>query len=191
KSYVKKVEGELEEIKKKLHDLRNLQIQDSEIIAKSKNVQQILSIMDRIADTDATVLFTGESGVGKSLFAEQLHHKSKRKGKFIPINCSTIPKSLIESELFGYKEGSFTGASQKGKVGLVEQAQGGTLFLDEIGELPFDVQAKLLMLIQEKTFYRIGDSAPKTVDFRLIAATNVNLEEQIKQGKFREDLYFR
>ena len=191
KSYVKKVEGELEEIKKKLHDLRNLQIQDSEIIAKSKNVQQILSIMDRIADTDATVLFTGESGVGKSLFAEQLHHKSKRKGKFIQINCSTIPKSLIESELFGYKEGSFTGASQKGKVGLVEQAQGGTLFLDEIGELPFDVQAKLLMLIQEKTFYRIGDSAPKTVDFRLIAATNVNLEEQIKQGKFREDLYFR
>lgn len=191
KSYVHKVEGELEDIKKKLSDLHHLQTSDSQIIAKSKKVQDIISIMNRVAETDATVLFTGESGVGKSLFAEQLHHKSKRAGKFIPINCSTIPESLIESELFGYKPGSFTGASQEGKVGFVEQAGGGTLFLDEIGELPIGLQAKLLMLIQDKTFYRVGDSEPRKVDFRLVAATNVNIEEQIKAGTFREDLYFR
>lgn len=191
KSYVHKVEGELVDIKKKLHDLRHRQATDTQIIVKSKQVEQIMSIMDRIAGTDATVLFTGESGVGKSLFAEQLHQKSGRDGKFIPINCSTIPESLIESELFGYKAGSFTGASQEGKVGFVEQAEGGTLFLDEIGELPIEVQAKLLMLIQNKTFYRVGDSEPRKVDFRLVAATNVNIEEQIKNGRFREDLYFR
>ncbi|GIN22270.1 MAG TPA: PAS domain-containing protein [Bacillus bacterium] len=191
KSYIKKVEGELESIKKELQFYQKLQMEDSRLVAKSPKMQKVLSVMDRVADTDATVLLTGESGVGKSLLAEQLHKKSNRKGEFVAINCSSIPESLIESELFGYKPGAFTGASQKGKVGLVEKAQNGTLFLDEIGELPINVQAKLLMLIQEKTFYRIGDSQPREVNFRLVAATNVNLEELIKQGAFRKDLYFR
>ncbi|WP_186306493.1 sigma-54 interaction domain-containing protein [Siminovitchia fortis] len=191
KAYVKKVESELENIKKELQHYQELQKEDSRLIAKSPKMQRVLSIMDRVADTDATVLLTGESGVGKSLLAEQLHIKSNRKGAFVAINCSSIPESLIESELFGYKPGAFTGASPKGKVGLVEKAQNGTLFLDEIGELPTKLQAKLLMLIQDKTFYRIGDSQPREVNFRLVAATNVNLEERIKEGTFREDLYFR
>ncbi|RST74118.1 PAS domain-containing protein [Siminovitchia acidinfaciens] len=191
KSYIKKVENELENVKKELQYYQKLQMEDSHVVAKSPNMQRVLSMMDRVADTDATVLLTGESGVGKSLLAEQLHKKSNRKGEFVSINCSSIPESLIESELFGYKPGAFTGASQKGKVGLVEKAHNGTLFLDEIGELPVNVQAKLLMLIQEKTFYRIGDAQPKEVNFRLVAATNVNLEERIKEGAFREDLYFR
>ncbi|MFD1708012.1 sigma-54 interaction domain-containing protein [Siminovitchia sediminis] len=191
KTYIKRVENELESVRKELQYYQELQKEDSRLIAKSPKMQQVLSIMDRVADTDATVLLTGESGVGKSLLAEQLHKKSHRKGDFVAINCSSIPESLIESELFGYKPGAFTGASQKGKIGLVEKAHNGTLFLDEIGELPVNVQAKLLMLIQEKTFYRIGDSQPREVNFRLVAATNVNLEERIKEGGFREDLYFR
>lgn len=191
RSYLKKVEGELDHMKKELQYYQTLQEADERIVAKSPKMQQVLSVMDRVADTTATVLLTGESGVGKTLLAKQLHHKSKRKGEFVSVNCSSIPESLIESELFGYTAGAFTGASAKGKIGLVEKAQNGTLFLDEIGELPINVQAKLLTLIQEKTFYRIGDSQSKEVDFRLVAATNVNLEEHIEQGKFREDLYFR
>lgn len=191
KNYVKQVENELEEIKEKLKILGDSRTENTNIVAQSKNMQQILSTMERVSKTDATIFFTGESGVGKTMFAKHVHTLSERKGKFISINCGAIPPTLIESELFGYEAGSFTGANTKGKTGLVEQANGGTLFLDEIGELPYDVQAKLLMLIQEKAFYRVGDTVRKQVDFRLIAATNVNLEEKINNGQFREDLYFR
>lgn len=190
KNYVKQVESELDEIKEKLK-LLEVKPNEAHIVAQSKNVKQILFTMERVAKTDATVFFTGESGVGKTMFAKHVHTLSERKGEFISINCAAIPSSLIEAELFGYEAGSFTGASHKGKVGLVEQADGGTLFLDEIGELPSSVQAKLLMLIQEKAFYRAGDTKRKEVDFRLIAATNINLNEKIQDGHFREDLYFR
>lgn len=191
KSYVKQVESELEEIKNKLKTLEIKKSLNKNIVAQSKNMKQILSIMDRVAKTDATILFTGESGVGKTMFAEHIHTLSGRKGEFVSINCGAIPLTLIESELFGYEAGSFTGANAKGKTGLVEQAKEGTLFLDEIGELPFDVQAKLLMLIQEKSFYSVGDTKRKKINFRLIAATNINLEKKINNGQFREDLYYR
>lgn len=191
KNYVKQVESELEEIKNKLKVLESKQTLDKNIVAQSKSMKEITAIMERVAKTDATIFFTGESGVGKTMFAKHIHTLSERKGEFVSINCGAIPHALIESELFGYEAGSFTGASTKGKIGLVEQAKGGSLFLDEIGELPVDVQAKLLMLIQEKSFYRVGDTKRKKVDFRLIAATNINLEDEIKTGEFREDLYYR
>ncbi|WP_240378001.1 sigma-54 interaction domain-containing protein [Bacillus piscicola] len=191
KAYIKKMGGELDSIKQELEHLKHYKENGSTIIARSNNMQQVLTMMNRVAETEAAVLFTGESGVGKSLLAEHLHQKSNRKGNFVPINCASIPESLLESELFGYTAGAFTGANPKGKKGLVEEAQDGTLFLDEIGELSFNLQAKLLQLIQEKTFYRIGDTEPREVNFRLITATHVDLEKRIGEGKFREDLFFR
>ncbi|MFC7392255.1 sigma-54 interaction domain-containing protein [Scopulibacillus cellulosilyticus] len=191
KAYLKKVEGELRQAKKKLRELENDKENEPKIIARSEKMKHVISTLNRVAETEATVLLTGESGVGKSLLAEHLHEMSGRKGKLVKINCGSIPESLLESELFGYKSGAFTGANPKGKRGLVEEAEGGTLFLDEIGELPYNLQVKMLTLIQEKKFYSIGDTKPKNVNFRLIAATNVDIEKMIQQGTFREDLYFR
>ena len=191
KTYVKIVEGEMESIKNELRELQNKQSAHPHIIAKSELMKNVVSLINRVAHTDTTVLFTGESGVGKSLLAEYLHDRSERKGKFVTINCSSIPETLLESELFGYDAGAFTGANPKGKKGLVEEAMEGTLFLDEIGEMPINLQAKLLTLIQKKEFFRIGDTKPKSVNFRLVAATNVDLKERIEEGKFREDLFFR
>lgn len=191
KLYVKMVEGEMESIKKELKELQQKQSAAPNIVAKSKNMKNVIHIIHRVAETDTTVLFTGESGVGKSLLAKYLHDQSKKKGKFVMINCSSIPENLLESELFGYDAGAFTGANPRGKKGLVEEANEGTLFLDEIGEMPLNLQAKLLTLIQQKEFYRIGETEPTKVNFRLIAATNADLKERIKEGKFREDLYYR
>ncbi len=155
-------------------------------------MQGILETVNRISNFDSTILITGESGTGKSMLAKFIHAKSKRVNKpFVTINCATIPENLIESELFGYTAGAFTGASQKGKKGLVEQADTGTLFLDEIGLLPLSLQAKFLQLIQEKTYTPIGSVKAKTVDVRIISATNLNLKTQIAENKFREDLYYR
>jgi len=159
---------------------------------RSKEMQQIVNTIHRVAESDATVLFLGESGVGKSMFAHELHNQSQRsKEPFIEVNCSTIPESLFESEMFGYEAGSFTGATKNGKQGLIEQAHNGTLFLDEIGELPLSMQVKLLKVLQEKKFMRIGGKKERHVDFRLITATNQNLEKMVEQGKFRLDLYYR
>ncbi|KAA9028364.1 sigma-54 interaction domain-containing protein [Niallia endozanthoxylica] len=159
---------------------------------RSKAMQQIVNTIHRVAESDATVLFLGESGVGKSMFAHELHNQSQRsKEPFIEVNCSTIPESLFESEMFGYEAGSFTGATKNGKQGLIEQAHNGTLFLDEIGELPLSMQVKLLKVLQEKKFMRIGGKKERHVDFRLVTATNQNLEEMVEQGKFRLDLYYR
>ncbi|MBM7599067.1 PAS domain S-box-containing protein [Virgibacillus halotolerans] len=191
KAYVKKVEEELRNTKQELRDFQHAKDKQSVIIARSESMKLILSSLNKVATTEASVLFTGESGVGKSFLAEYLHEQSGRKGKLIKINCGSIPEALLESELFGYRSGAFTGANPKGKKGLIEEAQNGTLFLDEIGELPFNLQAKLLALIQDKKFYSVGDTKLKSVNFRLITATNANIEDMMVEGKFREDLYFR
>ncbi|TCS80591.1 sigma-54 interaction domain-containing protein [Tepidibacillus fermentans] len=162
------------------------------IKGKSRIIRETIAIAKKVAKTDATILITGESGVGKELFAEAIHNASHRsRSPFIAINCGAIPASLFESELFGYEKGTFTGASKEGKKGKIDLAEGGTLFLDEVGELPLDLQVKLLRVLQEKRFYRLGGNTPIPVDVRIITATNRNLEEMIEQGKFREDLYYR
>lgn len=144
-----------------------------------------------MAATNAPLLLRGESGTGKEVFARAVHNASGRKGKFIEINCGAIPASLFESELFGYHSGAFTGADRKGKPGLVELADGGTLFLDEIGEMPKEMQVKLLRVLQEKKFYRVGGDKPVHVDVRIISATHRDLEDMISSGEFRDDLYYR
>lgn len=180
---VKKVQGELLELRSREKD---------GIIASSSEMKRALASAQRIAEVDAAVLLTGESGVGKNLIARFIHSHSKRKnGPIIEINCGSIPENLLESELFGYVPGSFSGASPQGKKGLVEAAEGGTLFLDEVADLPLNLQVKLLTLSQEKRFFPIGSTKAKQVDFRLIAATNMDLNEAVRTGKFRQDLYFR
>lgn len=167
-------------------------INDKVLVTKSKHMANISELVSQIADTNANVLITGETGVGKSMIAKIIHQKSGRSdGPFVEINCGTIPANLIESELFGYEKGSFTGASNKGKLGKIELANGGTLFLDEIGELPLNLQIKLLQVIQEKVITRIGGLKKIEVDFRLITATNLDIKKNIKANLFREDLYYR
>jgi len=164
----------------------------AKIIGKGQTIRRTLAIARKIAPSEATVLITGESGVGKELFAEAIHLASPRAGKpFVAINCGAIPTALFESELFGYHGGAFTGAERKGKPGKLELAHGGTLFLDEIGELPADLQVKLLRVLQDKCFYRLGGTEAITVNTRIIAATNRDLEKMISSGEFREDLYYR
>ena len=164
----------------------------NEILGNSTKIENVKKIVKTVAKSDSTVLFRGESGTGKELFARAIQSLSNRKNNpFITINCATLPDNLIESELFGYEKGSFTGALHSGKEGLFKEAHGGTLFLDEIGELSMGLQAKLLRVLQEGVIRRVGGVKEESVDVRIIAATNSNLEEMIKQGKFREDLYYR
>ena len=165
---------------------------DSEIIISSVQMERIMNTINRIADFDANVLILGDSGTGKTMLAKVIHKKSSRaEGSFIDINCAAIPENLLESELFGYEKGSFTGAGSSGKVGLIELADKGTLLLDEISEMPITLQAKLLKAIQDKTITRVGGTKPIKVDFRLIAASNRELEKYSDEGKFRKDLYYR
>lgn len=162
------------------------------IVAGSPVMQRVMKIADEYARYTATVLIDGETGTGKSLLAEYIHCQGERKDRpFITINCGSIPKELIESELFGYEKGAFTGASKEGKIGLIERAHGGTLFLDEIGNLPLEMQAKLLYVLEKGEFIRVGGVEPITVDVRYIAATNANLDNLMQQGKFRNDLFYR
>ncbi|MCE9577968.1 MAG: sigma-54 dependent transcriptional regulator [Deltaproteobacteria bacterium] len=161
------------------------------LVGDSNEMQAVFEIIDKVADTPSTVLITGESGTGKELVAKALHENSSRKGgPFIKINCAAIPKTLMESELFGYEKGAFTGATSS-KPGRFELADGGTLFLDEIGEIPVEMQVKLLRAIQESEFERVGGIKTLKVDVRLITATNRDLEAEIKSGNFREDLFYR
>jgi len=161
------------------------------LVGTSAEMQNIFSVIERVADTPSTVLITGESGTGKELVAKALHEQSSRKSEpFIKINCAAIPKTLMESELFGYEKGAFTGATSS-KPGRFELADSGTLFLDEIGEIPVEMQVKLLRAIQESEFERVGGLKTIKVDVRLITATNRDLEQEIQRGNFREDLYYR
>jgi len=162
-----------------------------EIIGSSDKLKQILSMIDRVAPTTASVLVLGESGTGKELVARRIHALSDRRDlPFVAINCGAITETLLESELFGHEKGAFTGASST-KKGLVEVAHGGTLFLDEIGEMALSLQAKLLRFLQEGEFFRVGGKEPIHVDVRIVSATNRDLESEVRNGKFREDLYYR
>ncbi|GAV23267.1 sigma 54-interacting transcriptional regulator [Carboxydothermus pertinax] len=164
----------------------------NDIIYTSDKMHFVVEMAKKVAKTNTTVLIRGESGTGKELFARALHLESPRRTKpFVPLNCAAVPESLLESELFGYVEGAFTGAKKGGKQGLLEFAHEGTLFLDEVAELPTHLQAKLLRVLQEGKVRRLGGQEEIPVDIRIIAATNRNLEEMIGEGKFREDLYFR
>lgn len=162
-----------------------------EIIGVSNRIKSLLSEVARVAPTEATVLITGESGTGKELLARSIHRLSPRSaGRFVAVSCAAIPETLIESELLGHERGAFTGA-EKRRLGRFELAKGGTILLDEIGELPLSIQVKLLRLLEERKFERLGGEEEITADIRLIAATNRNLAEEVKAGRFREDLYFR
>jgi DNA-binding NtrC family response regulator len=161
------------------------------MIGSSPAMQAVFDLLARILHTDAPVLVAGETGTGKELVAQALHqHGPRRKGPFVAVNCAAIPATLLESELFGHKKGSFTGA-HKDRKGYAEAADGGTLFLDEIGEMPLEMQAKLLRFLQEGEVRAVGANQVSHVDVRVIAATNRRLEEQIRGGQFREDLYYR
>ncbi len=173
-------------------EMRRQQQKFTDIVAVSSEMQRTMEIASRAADVDATILITGESGVGKEIIARFLHVNSSRKDNaYIKINCAAIPINLLESELFGYMPGAFTGASKNGKIGLFELAHEGTLLLDEIGELPLELQVKLLRTLQNKEITRIGGGKSIQVDTRIIASTNRDLKKMIEQGKFREDLYYR
>lgn len=165
---------------------------DSDIIAVDKKTLNLLQLCKRIAKVDSTVLITGETGVGKEALAKYIYKNSNRsKEPFITLNCSAIPKDLVESELFGYEKGAFTGALQSGKKGIFELADKGTVFLDEVGELPLETQAKLLRALESRTIVHVGGGQEIPVDVRIIAATNRNLPRMVEEEKFRSDLYYR
>ena len=196
---LKTLEGKLAETEKsskqyrnELEHLRKQHLYHEQIITASEAMNKILDEVQQVADKDVTVIVLGETGVGKGVIAKEIHQSSiRRDGPFIDINCGAIPPALLESELFGYEHGAFTGAKKGGKPGIFELAQHGTLFLDEIGELPMDLQVKLLKVLQEKQILRVGGTAPIPVDVRIICATNRNLREMMANGDFRSDLYYR
>ncbi|WP_043310575.1 sigma-54 dependent transcriptional regulator [Pseudomonas sp. ML96] len=161
------------------------------LVGTSRAIHQVRQMMQQVADTEASVLILGESGTGKEVVARNLHYHSKRReAPFVPVNCGAIPAELLESELFGHEKGAFTGAITS-RAGRFELANGGTLFLDEIGDMPLPMQVKLLRVLQERTFERVGSNKTQSVDVRIIAATHKNLEKMIEEGTFREDLYYR
>ncbi|MEI4615709.1 sigma-54 interaction domain-containing protein [Bacillus cereus] len=185
---VEEMDNQLKTYKKELRET----YEHEGLIFKSLAMQKIVDTIKKVSVVDSTVLVLGETGVGKSRLVRHLHEVSHRKNEsFYEINCAALPTNLIELELFGYSGGSFTGANREGKKGLLESAHKGTLFLDEIGEMPIEIQAKLLQVLQEKTFRPIGGRELKKVDVRIVAATNRDLSEMVKQGTFRKDLYYR
>ncbi|HZK24656.1 MAG TPA: sigma 54-interacting transcriptional regulator [Oscillospiraceae bacterium] len=190
-SEVRALSAELQRAKQKVRQLETKYTFD-DIIGESTVLKQAIQLAKVAAATPATVLLRGAGGTGKELFAHAIHHASPRQGEqFIRVNCSAFPESLLESELFGYSDGAFTGARRQGKKGIFEEADGGTIFLDEIGTMPLSLQAKILRVLQEGEIVRIGEARPLTVDVRVIAATNADLEKLIMENKFREDLYYR
>jgi len=192
KSELKQTKQLLQRYESELAAHRIEAMKDSEVIHRSKNMEQLLEMLKKVANVDTTILINGETGVGKEVIAKYIHNISNRnKGPFIKVNCGAIPENLIEAELFGYEKGAFTGARSEGKPGLIEVANGGTLFLDEIAEIPQSLQVKLLRVLQEKEFIKVGGVKNIKVDVRIIAATNKDLKQMVKNGEFREDLYYR
>jgi len=192
KDQYEKLEELMKRYSSEIRELREKEVFFPEFVGKSPKMKQVLGLAMKVASVESTVLLTGESGVGKNLIARLIHQKSDRnEGPFIEINCGAIPENLLESELFGYEEGAFSGANREGKFGKIELAQNGTLFLDEIGELPLSLQVKILKVIQEKSLTKIGGTKQIKVDFRLISATNKDLETLVREKQFREDLYYR
>jgi PAS domain S-box-containing protein len=186
------LESKVEFYERELTDLRSSKYTLQHIVGNSKGVLELKKLALRAAEIDAPVLITGESGTGKELFAHAIHYASKRRlHPFIRLNCSAIPKELLEAELFGYEPGAFTGASSKGKAGKFELAHGGSIFLDEIGDLPMEMQPKLLRILEEKEFEHLGGNHLIRSNFRLIAATHESLEDLVARGKFRKDLFYR
>lgn len=176
---------------RRLRELVEKEFRLDNVIGDSPAMRSVLDLVGRVSRSDVTVLITGESGTGKELIAKGIHFSGRRKDRpFIPVNCAAIPETLIEAELFGYKRGSFTGATADTK-GKFEEANGGTLFLDEISQMPLHLQPKLLRVLQEQEIVRLGESTPRKTDVRIIIATNQDLENMVENGSFREDLYFR
>lgn len=190
-SELRKLSEELDRVKRWIRHLES-KYTFSDIIGESEAINSSVEKASTAAQTPVTILLRGESGTGKELFAHAIHHASNRANyPFIRVNCAALTESILESELFGYAEGAFTGAKRGGKLGFFEEANGGTLFLDEIGDITIGLQTKLLRVLQEKEIIRVGDNRTIAIDVRVIAATNVNLEEKIRDGQFRKDLYYR
>lgn len=186
------MESKLEYYRTELKRVQGAKYSFENIVGLSEKIKEAKKLAMKVANSRSTILIRGESGTGKELFGHAIHHSSPRgDGPFVRINCAAIPAELLESELFGYEEGAFTGAKKGGKPGKIELASGGTLFLDEIGDMPLDMQAKLLRVLQEKEFERIGGTKVNQVDVRFISATHCDLEEMVENGKFREDLFYR
>jgi len=189
---VERMTQERERFHHELAGLRSAQAGRVEVVCSSQAIQRVLDLIRRVAQVDSTVILLGESGVGKGVLAAEIHRQSRRSAApFVRIDCAALPESLLESELFGYLPGSFTGARREGKPGLIEQANGGTLFIDEIGDVPLGLQVKLLHVIQERRITRVGAVTPTPVDIRIVAATHRDLEALVAEGRFRADLYYR
>ncbi|MEI3605011.1 sigma 54-interacting transcriptional regulator [Pseudogracilibacillus sp. SE30717A] len=189
---VRQLKEDRDQLQNQIGSIHQAKYTFDEIIGADGGLTEVIRIGKKAAVSELPILISGESGTGKELFAQSIHNESKRaNGPFIPVNCATIPASLIESELFGYEEGSFTNSKKGGKVGLFEMANGGTIFLDEIGELSQELQAKFLRVLEEQTIRKIGGTVEKSINVRVLAATNRDLSQLIQKGMFREDLYYR
>ncbi len=191
-SKITSIEQELENYKGEIKNFNSAKYNFEDIIGVSSEIENVKNVAKKVAESNSNILILGESGTGKELFAHAIHKNSCRRNKpFVKINCGAIPAELLESELFGYEKGAFTGANKTGKIGKFELANNGTIFLDEVGEMPLNMQVKLLRVIQEKEVERIGGEYPRSINVRIIAATNKNLVTMIKEKRFREDLYYR
>lgn len=189
---LKKNKEKLNQLERTMDSLYQAKYTFDHIIGKHGGLKEVVHIAKKAAESNLPILIMGESGTGKELFAQAIHNASNRTERhFIPVNCAAIPSALLESELFGYEEGSFTNAKKGGKIGLFELANNGTIFLDEIGDLPYDLQAKLLRVLQERTIRRVGDTREREIDVRIIAATNKDLKQLVTKNCFREDLFYR
>lgn len=192
KAEIDKLRKENQIYERQLASLKQVPFSIDSVIGNSPHIQKIKAAIGKMAASNLAILITGETGTGKEVFANAVHQLSNRRyGNFIKVNCAAIPKDLLESELFGYSEGAFSGASKGGKIGKFEQANNGTILLDEIGELPLPLQSKLLRILQEHEIERIGGIKPVSLDVRIICCTNQNIEQMINEGNFRQDLYYR
>jgi PAS domain S-box-containing protein len=188
---LEKTTDNLSLLKKEIHTINHSKYSFSKIIGNNEKFKKTVELCKNISNSNINILILGDSGTGKEVIARSIHTESNRNGPFIPVNCSAIPYSLFESELFGYEGGAFTGADKKGKIGKIEAANKGTMFLDEIGDMPLDMQPKFLRVLEDGIINRLGGFSDIKLDIRIISATNKNLKELVIKGKFREDLYYR